>query len=126
MLQLSRDEARSVLDTLAIPGTGILERKGQTRAATFHLTKGVAKDLLGKAAYTKTRGLNPVRYAEMVKQYVDHHGAITPQECRELLGLGDSKSAAVEVSRYLKKWSGLSGFLRMEGRPPTNRYVLSK
>lgn len=126
LLQLSRDEARSLLDKLAIPGTGILERKGQTRAATFHLTKGIAKDLLGKAAYTKARGLNPVRYAEMVKQYADHHGAITPQECRELLGLGDSKSAAVEVSRYLKKWSSPSGFLRMEGRPPKNRYVLSR
>ena len=43
-----------MLDRLAHPGTGFLERKGGTKAATFHLTKGVAKDLFGKAAYTKT------------------------------------------------------------------------
>jgi hypothetical protein len=51
LLQLTRDHARAVLDRLAQPGTGFLERKGGTKAATFHLTKGVARDLFGKAAY---------------------------------------------------------------------------
>ncbi len=125
LLQLSRDDARSALDQLARPGTGILERKGQTRAATFHLTKGIARDLLGKAAYTKTRGLLPTRYAEMVKQFVMDHGSITPKECRELLGLGESQTARVEVSRYLRKWAGARGFLRKEGAPPRHRFVLS-
>ncbi|MFL6233862.1 MAG: hypothetical protein ACJ76N_12070 [Thermoanaerobaculia bacterium] len=67
LLQLPREEARAALDRLAQPGTGFLERKGGTRAATFHLTKGVARDLLGKASYTRTRGLDPIRYAEMVR-----------------------------------------------------------
>lgn len=126
ILQLPYEAARSVLDQLANPKTGILERKGQTKTATFHLTKGVAKDLLGKAAYTKTRGLNPARYAEMVRQFVEDHGSITPRECRELLGLGSSKSAQVEMSRYLKKWSASKGFLKMEGKAPQNRYRLSE
>lgn len=123
LLQLSRDDARSVLDLLAQPRIGILERKGGTRAATFHLAKGVAKDLLGKAAYTKMKGLHPTRYAEMVKQFVSDHGVITPKECRELLGLGNSQTARVEVSRYLRKWSAPDGFLRREGHPPKTRYV---
>lgn len=123
LLQLPREEARTTLDRLALPETGFLERKGGTKAATFHLTKGVAKDLLGKAAYTRTRGLNPLRYAEMVREFVSDHGSITPQECRQLLGLGESSSARVETSRYLKKWSGDGGFLRREGGSRHVRYL---
>jgi hypothetical protein len=59
---------------------------------------------------------------EMVSR-VEDHGAITPQECRELLGLGESRSARVEVSRYLKEWSGPGGFLRREGKSPKTRYL---
>lgn len=123
-LQLPMQEASRVLDQLGHPKVGILERKGGPKSPTYHLAKGVAKELLGKAAYTKTKGINPARYTEMVRQYVTDYGAITPKECRELLGLGDSKSAQVEVSRYFKKWAGPDGFLRMEGAPPRNRYLL--
>jgi ATP-dependent DNA helicase RecG len=122
LLQLPREEARAVLDRLAQPETGFLERKGGTQAATFHLTKGVARDLLGKASYTRTRGLDPIRYGEMVRAFVADHGSITPRECRELLGLGESRSARAEVSRRLRSWSGEDGFLRREGKPPTIRY----
>jgi ATP-dependent DNA helicase RecG len=125
LLQFELDNAHAVLDQLANPRTGILERRGRTKAATYHLAKGVAKDLLGKAAYTKIKGLNPVRYAEMVRLYLQDHGSISPKECRELLGLGNSPSARVEISRYLKKWSGKGGFLRMQGSPPRNLYVLA-
>jgi ATP-dependent DNA helicase RecG len=68
------------------------------------------------------RGTDPIRYAEMVRQFADDHGSITPRECRELLGLGDSRTAKVETARYLKQWSGHDGFLRREGVPPKVRY----
>lgn len=123
LLQLPRDGAKALLDTLALPYTGLLDRRGRTKAATYHLTKGVARDLLGRAAYTRTRGLDPLRYAELVKQFVSDHGEITPRECRELLGLGESQSARVEVSRYLRKWSGKNGFLVRIGKPPRVKYV---
>lgn len=81
--------------------------------------------MLGKAAYTKTRGLNPIRYAEMVKAYLQDHGSISPKECRELLGLGESQSAKVEVSRYLRMWSsGQDAFLDADGHAQTRRYFL--
>ncbi|NLY00514.1 MAG: hypothetical protein GXY83_30835 [Rhodopirellula sp.] len=124
LLQLLQDSARGVLDQLAQPKTGILERRGKTKAATYHLTKAVAKDLLGKAAYTRTKGLDPLRYAEMVRAFVQDHGSIAPHECRELLGLGESASAKVDVSRHLKEWSGTAGFLRREGGGRYTRYVL--
>ena len=70
VLQLSKDESRRILEAMCLPPLGLLERKGHTAAATFHLAKGVAKELKGKAAYTRTRGLNPIRYAEMVREYL--------------------------------------------------------
>jgi len=123
LLQLPREPARGVLDQLSQPKTGILERRGKTKAATYHLNKAVAKDLLSKAACTKTKGFDPIRYREMVKAFVADHGSITPQECRELLGLGESQTARVEISRYLKEWSGPDGFLRRKGtRGPNVQY----
>jgi ATP-dependent DNA helicase RecG len=122
LLQLAPDEARGVLDRFAQPRSGMLERLGKTKSATFHLNKAVAKDLLGKAAYTKTKGVDSIRFREMVREFVDDHGSITPQECRELLGLGESQTSRVEVSRYLKEWSSPGGFLRREGKPPKVRY----
>lgn len=123
LLQLPREAARGVLDRLAQPKIGILERRGRTRATTYHLTKALATDLLGKAAYTRTRGLNPIRFAEMVRAFLADNGSITPQECRELLGLGESRSARVEVSRYLRRWSeGSDAFLRREGKGPSTQY----
>ena len=124
LLQLDREDARGVLDQLSVPGKGILERRGRTQAATFHLAKGIARDLLGRAAYTRTKGIAPARFAEIVREYVQDHGSITNRECRELLGLGDSPSAQVEASRYLKKWSASSGFLKADGTPPRVKYKL--
>jgi ATP-dependent DNA helicase RecG len=123
LLQLSREGARTVLDQLSQPETGFLERQGRTKSATFHLSKGTAKDLLGRASYTRIRGLNPLRYSELVREFAADHGSISPRECRQLLGLGESPSARVETSRYLKRWSGDAGFLLREGGGKHVRYV---
>jgi len=109
------EDILTLLDRLDAAPADDLERQGRTKSATFHLSKGVAKDLLGRAPNTKIRGLNPLRYAELVREFVADHGSITPRDCRQLLGLGESPSAKVEVSRYLKKWAGDEGFLRREG-----------
>lgn len=123
VLQLSRDEARRILDGMCLAPFDMIERKGHTASATFHLSKGIAKELKGKAAYTKTRGLNPVRYAEMAREYLTDHQHISNGELRQLLGLGDSPSALVEASRYLKKWSQPDGFLDRKGKGNKVFYV---
>lgn len=124
VLQLSRDDARRVLDGMSVPALGLLERRGHTSSATYYLAKGLAKELKGKAAYTKIRGLNPLRYAEMVREYLRDHATIRNRELRELLGLGDSPSAQVEASRYLSRWSGEEGFLNKCGNGNNKFYVL--
>lgn len=124
ILQLPREEARRVLEQLTQSPTALLERRGKTKAATFHLAKPVATDLLGKAAYSEAKGINPLRYAEMVKVFLQDHGSITPKQCRDLLHLGESQTARVEISRLLRKWSDTGGFLRREGKPPRVVYYL--
>lgn len=123
VLQMSREDARRVLDGMSSPELGLIERRGHTASATFHLAKGIAKELKGKAAYTKTRGLNPVRYAELVREYLRDHQTIRNRELRELLGLGDSPSAQVESSRYLAKWSKPDGFLDKHGNGKSKFYT---
>lgn len=124
ILQLDRDHARGVLDGLTLPPTAMLERRGRTKAVTYHLAKGLASDLHGKAAYSAGRGISPLRYAEMIKVFLQDYQTITPKQCRELLHLGESQSARVEISRLLRKWSGENGFLDRAGEPPKVTYRL--
>lgn len=126
LLRTEPDEARRLLDGMGPSGLGLLERKSHTRSATFHLTKGIARELLGKAAYTKTRGLNPIRYAEMVREYLHDHPSISNRDVRELLGLGESPTAQVEASRYLRRWSAPGGFLVAEGNGARRCYRLKE
>jgi ATP-dependent DNA helicase RecG len=122
LLQMSREDARSVLDRLTDSRTGFLERRGSAKASVYHLRGEVAEDLSVQSAQAKNLWMDPVRFSEIVRAYLEDHGSITPKECRELLGYGESKAARVEVSRYLKKWSARDGFLQREGKPPRVRY----
>ena len=126
VLQLDRDTVRGVLDGLTLPPTAMLERRGRTKAVTYHLSKVIASDLLGKSVYSAGRGINPLRYAEMVRVFLEDHRMITPKQCRELLHLGESQSARVEISRLLRKWSAADGFLTREGKPPSVVYHLKE
>jgi ATP-dependent DNA helicase RecG len=126
VLQLPAKDTLELLEQMAQPPLQLLERKGHTATATFYLGKGIAKELKGKAAYTKTRGLNPIRYAEMAREYLNDHQSITNAELRDLLSLGASKSASVEASKYLAKWSSEAGFLAIKGKGAHRTYYLKK
>ncbi|WP_440950259.1 RNA-binding domain-containing protein [Methanosphaerula subterraneus] len=124
LLQVSPDQALRILDQMTLSSWGILERKGHTRMATFFLTKKVAKDLIGRANYTRIRGIETTQFPAVVREHLRHHGSINNAEVRELFNLGNSRSASVEASRYLKTWSGEDGFLIREGKPPNTLYRL--
>ena len=123
LLQLGIEDARSTLEIMATAIPAFLERQGRTRAATFALSKAVARELTGRVSYSKAKGIEPERYEATVRQFVAHHGSITPAECRELLGLGDSQSARVQVSKYLARWSSQEGFLKRTGISPRTVYI---
>jgi ATP-dependent DNA helicase RecG len=123
LLQVDIEEARSMLEVMATATPVLLERQGRTRAATFALSKAVARELTGRVTYSKAKGIEPERYEATVRQFVAHHGSITPAECRELLGLGDSQTARVQVSKYLARWSSPEGFLKRTGVRPRTVYL---
>jgi len=126
LLQLNPEDALSVLDRMSHPDRGILERRGQGKGVTYYLNKIVANDLIGKVAYSQSKGIDTTRYAEIVREFVRDHETITNQECRQLLGLGDTASDLVKVSRLLKKWSGEDGFLTVEGSASRTKYRLKR
>ncbi len=119
LLQTSQREALDILESHSMPPLSILERVGRSKPAKYHLTRGVARDLVGRAIYTHARSIDPDRDKEAIRNYVQDHGSINNSELRELLGLGGSGSAKVESSRLLAKYSGESGFLEKFG--PTNK-----
>jgi len=53
LLQITRETARGILDQLAQPRTAILERRGMTKAATYHLNKAVAQKLTERTMFTE-------------------------------------------------------------------------
>ncbi|MBR1369405.1 hypothetical protein RJ53_07830 [Methanocalculus chunghsingensis] len=126
LLQLKREDTIAVLDRMSHPDRGILERRGQGKGVAYYLTKAIAYDLIGKVAYSQSKGIDNFRYAEIVREYVNDHETITNKECRQLLGLGDTQSVQVKVSRLLKDWSKEEGFLIMEGSGSRTKYRLKK
>ncbi len=100
LCQRSEDAPRDGLDALVLQQNARFERRGRKKRVTYHLSRSAATELLSKAAYTRTRHIDAVRYPELVRAYVKQHGSIDC-EYRELLGLGNSKSTVVKASNLL-------------------------
>lgn len=69
---------------------------------------------------------SPERFKPSTPTYaVTEEAARSPKECRELLGLGESQSAQVEISRYLKTWTtGQMPFSKQRGMVPADAISL--
>ncbi|MCG2767085.1 MAG: putative DNA binding domain-containing protein [Anaerolineae bacterium] len=125
LLQRPEAATQDVLERLVLQPGAWLERRGKKKGVTYHLARGAAVELLGKAVYTRARGIDAVRWPELIRAYVEQHGSINNTECRELLGLGNSPSAQVRVSRLLRKLCVPDGFLHPQGAGAKRRYYLT-
>jgi ATP-dependent DNA helicase RecG len=101
LCQRSEEKIRDTLEGLSIQQGAWLERRGRKKGVTYHLSRSTAGEFLSKAAYTRTRDIDAIRYPELIRAYVEQHKSINNSECRELLGLGNSPSALVRASRLL-------------------------
>ena len=119
VLQRPEARARDILDRLSMGDDVLLERRGKKRGVTYHLSRHIAENLIGRAAYIRVRGIDPIRYKELVREYVTQHRSIANRECRELLGLGNSRSAQVKATNILKSCDFLEPF---GDSPKTTRY----
>jgi len=123
LLQVDLENARDILERYCLPPYSMIERRGKKTGVTYHLQRAIAADLIGKDAYTRIKDIDPLRYRELIREYVLQHGSITNKECRALLQLGDSRSALTQASAYMRKFSGRDGFLRREGWGRVTRYL---
>jgi ATP-dependent DNA helicase RecG len=120
LCQRSTEKIRDILEGLAIQRGTWLERRGKKKGVTYHLSRSAAGELLSKVTYTRTRDIDAIRYPELIRAYVQQHGLINNKDCRELLGLGSSKSAKVKASRLLSRCE----FLERFGQKRGSRYQL--
>ena len=121
LLQRSESATQDILERLVLQGDAGLERRGKKKGVTYHLAQNAAVSLQGKVVYTRSRGIDAIRWPEMVRAYVEQHGSINNTECRQLLSLGSSASAEVAASRFLRSLSFLESY---GGSRKTTRYRL--
>ena len=121
--QLPEGRARDRLEQFCHRPSPWLERRGKKSGVTYHLSRAVAAELLGKGVYSRSRAIDKVQWPALIRQYIEQHGSINNNECRELLLLGNSNSAQSTVSRLLAHID----FLEPYGpSPKTRRYRLRK
>lgn len=110
LLQRPEAATQDVLERLVLQPEAWLERRGKKKGVTYHLARGAAVDLPGKAVYTRARDIDAVRWPELIRAYVEQHGSINNAERRELLGLGSSRSARTRATRILRSLSFLEPY----------------
>ena len=75
LMQKPEAETRGSLETLA--ESGLIERRGEHKARTWHLSAATYRRLGEKSAYIRQRGFEPLQQEQMVLQYAKSHGRIT-------------------------------------------------
>lgn len=101
--QLPDARMRDRLDQICLRRDSWLEKRGRKKGVTYHLSKWVAAEFMGRGVYARSRDIDRIRWPELIHQHVETYGSIGNAECRELLNLGNSPSARVTVSRLLSK-----------------------
>ena len=127
LCQLPPPAMRRRLEHLTRQSAPWLERRGSGENARYHLSRAAQRALIARKAFVIVRGIDRVRWPEMVRAFVRENGSIDNAQCRELLGLGGSRSARARASQLLRKWSEPGGFLRRIGTGPRSfAYVLNE
>ncbi len=119
LCQLPEVSIRDRLERIGFNRDPWLERRGRKSGVTYHLSRSVAAEFLGKGVYSRSRVIDQVQWPALIRSYVEEHGSISNSECRELLLLGNSRSARSTVSRLL---AGLDSLEPYGTSPKTTRY----
>ena len=63
---------------------GLLERRGERRGRTYHLSATLYREMGQPAAYVRRRGFDRIQMEQMILQYVQAHGSIARRDVAEL------------------------------------------
>ncbi|HEC93167.1 MAG TPA: hypothetical protein ENI51_09280 [Candidatus Atribacteria bacterium] len=117
ILQLDVSRTREIL--MKMIKRGFLEKSGVKKGLIYRLSSNIYKQLGESVSYIREKGIDEVRYPELILEYVKNYGSITNRQVRELLGVDKYKA-----SRVLKKLIH-SGKLKRIGRGKKDaRYIL--
>ncbi len=95
-LQLDIHRTREILNQMI--KRGFLEKSGVKKGLIYRLSGNLCKKLGESLSYIREKGIDEIRYPELILQYVKEYGEITNRQVRELLGVDKFKA-----SRLLRK-----------------------
>ncbi len=73
----------------------MLRRSGIRKGQGFRLSSSVYRELGESVAYIRERGIDSLRYEELILSYVRQFGTITNRQVRELLGVDIYKASRI-------------------------------
>ena len=118
ILQLDRERSKEILNQMCFKG--LLEKSGVKKGVTYRLSGAVYKELGESIVYIREKGIDEMRYKELIMEYVKKYGTITNRIVRELLGV--DKYKASRLLRYLVK----EGKLRRMGADRNAKYFVAE
>lgn len=93
ILQLDTIRTREIIMKMA--GKGYLEKSGVKKGMIFRLSSALYKQFGESISYIRERGIDEIRYPELVVNYVKKYGAISNTQVRELLGVDIYKASKI-------------------------------
>lgn len=117
LTQKPEGEVRATLNRLV--EIGLVERRGERKGRTWHLTAATYRRLGESAAYIRQRSFETIQQEQMVLQYVCTHGQITRGEVAELCRL-----SPMQAYRLLKKLEKDGKIKRISGSTKGTKYGL--
>ena len=105
ILQLDALRAREIL--MKMTNRGYLEKSGVKKGQVFRLSGNLYKQIGESISYIRERGIDEVRYPELVLKFVKEYGSISNRQVRELLGVDRNRAfrilSKLEADRKIKK-----------------------
>jgi ATP-dependent DNA helicase RecG len=100
---------------------GLIERRGNKRSTSYHLSAMLYQRLQMKAEYIRAKGFEPIQQEQMVLEYVRTHGAITRAEAAQLCQLG-----SYQASRLLRRLTKKYKEFQIVGKKKGASYIWGK
>lgn len=116
LLQKESANARATLERLH--ERGLIERRGNKRATSYHLSAALYQRFDMKAEYIRAKGFGPIQHEQMVLEYARQHGEISRKKAAELCQLN-----VHQASRVLQRVSSKNKELQLVGNGRGARYV---
>jgi len=116
ILQLDKAQTREIL--MQMTRKGYLEKSGVKKGLVYRLSGNLYKQLGESISYIRERGIDEIRYPELVLEYVKQYGSITNTQTRELIGVDIYKA-----SKILRKLVQIGKLVRIGTGKKNARYV---